>query len=260
MTQLNLPKVSIITVVFNNSKHIRGAIESVLSQDYPKIEYIIIDGNSRDGTLEIIEEYGSKISKFISEPDKGIFDALNKGIAISQGDYIGILHSDDLFSDKKVISDIIEHISDSDTELCFSDLVIVDEKSEKIKRYVMAHYFKRWMLRVGLLPPHPTTFFKRTIFDEFGYYAKNYKIAGDFEYFLRIFYGRKIKWSYLKRISVRMRSGGASNSGIKSIKLGMFEINKALRSNNVWSIPFFQVVRYMVRLIELIARPSKKSP
>ena len=168
MQQFNQPLVSIITVVYNNSKHIIAAIESVLSQDYSKIEHIVIDGGSTDGTIEIIEEYGDKISVFLSEPDEGIYDALNKGIVRANGDYLGILHSDDIFCDDKVVSDIIQKLRDTETELCFSDLVIVDEVSGKVMRYVMAHYFRRWMLRIGFFPPHPTVFLKRSIFDEFG--------------------------------------------------------------------------------------------
>jgi hypothetical protein len=123
----------------------------------------------------------------------------------------------------------------------------------------MAHYFRRWMLRIGWLPPHPTVFLKRSIFEEFGLYSKNYQIASDFEFFVRIFYGRQIKWAYLNRISVMMRRGGASNSGFSSIKLAISEINRSLSSNRVWSNPIFQIARYFIRLLELIARPRKKA-
>ncbi|SVE45683.1 uncharacterized protein METZ01_LOCUS498537, partial [marine metagenome] len=190
MPNFNQPLVSIITVVYNNTEFIRDAIESVLSQNYSKIEHIIIDGGSTDGTIDIINEYSDNISVFLSEPDEGIFDSLNKGIVRSHGEIIGILHSDDLFCDKYVISDVIKKMRDTETELCFSDLVIVDAVSGKLVRYYMAHYFRRWMLRIGWLPPHPTAFLKRSIFDEFGLYSTNYQIAGDFEFFVRIFYGR----------------------------------------------------------------------
>jgi glycosyltransferase involved in cell wall biosynthesis len=259
MPNINQPLVSIITVVYNNSEYIRDAIESVLSQNYSKIEHIIIDGGSTDGTIDIIEEYRDYISSFLSEPDDGIYDALNKGITRSQGDIVGILHSDDLFCDEYVISDVINKMKDTETELCFSDLVIVDAVSGKLIRYYMAHYFRRWMLRIGWLPPHPTVFLKRSIFDEFGFYSKNYQIAGDFEFFVRIFYGRQIKWSYLNRISVMMRGGGASNSGLKSIRLAIAEINLSLSSNHVWSISIFQIARYFIRFLELIVRPKKNS-
>ena len=259
MQQFNQPLVSIITVVYNNSKYIRAAIESVLSQDYSKIEHIVIDGGSTDGTIEIIEEYGDKISVFLSEPDEGIYDALNKGIVRANGDYLGILHSDDIFCDDKVVSDIIQKLRDTETELCFSDLVIVDEVSGKVMRYVMAHYFRRWMLRIGFFPPHPTIFLKRSIFDEFGLYSKNYKIAGDFDFLIRVFYGRKINWTYMNRITVKMRSGGKSNSGLSNKILIAKEIHKSLHMNNIFTLYFFQVGRYLIRMMELLIKPAKKS-
>ena len=259
MQQFNQPLVSIITVVYNNSKHIRAAIESILSQDYSKIEHIVIDGGSTDGTIEIIEEYGDKFSVFLSEPDEGIYDALNKGIVRANGDYLGILHSDDIFCDDKVVSDIIQKLRDTETELCFSDLVIVDEVSGKVMRYVMAHYFRQWMLRIGFFPPHPTIFLKRSIFDEFGLYSKNYKIAGDFDFLIRVFYGRKINWTYMNRITVKMRSGGKSNSGLSNKILIAKEIHKSLNMNNIFTLYFFQVGRYLIRLMELLIKPAKKS-
>ena len=259
MSHFNQPLVTVITVVYNNSKHIRAAIESVLSQDYSKIEHIVIDGGSTDGTIEIIEEYGDKISVFLSEPDEGIYDALNKGIVRANGDYLGILHSDDIFCDDKVVSDIIQKLRDTETELCFSDLVIVDEVSGKVIRYVMSHYFRRWMLRIGFFPPHPTVFFKRSIFDEFGLYSKYYKLAGDFDFMIRVFYGRKINWTYMNRITVKMRSGGKSNSGLSNKILCAKEIQESLHMNNIFTLFFFQVGRYLIRMMELLIKPAKKS-
>jgi len=259
MPNFNQPLVSIITVVFNNDEYIRDAIESVLSQDYSRIEHIVIDGGSTDGTIDIIKEYSDKISVFLSEADEGIFDALNKGIVRSHGEIIGILHSDDLFCDKYVISDVINKMKDSETELCFSDLVIVDAVSGKLVRYYMAHYFRRWMLRIGWLPPHPTVFLKRSIFDEFGLYSKNYKIAGDFDFLIRVFYGRKINWTYMNRITVKMRSGGKSNSGLSNKILCAKEIHESLSMNNIFTLYFFQVGRYLIRLMELLIKPAKKS-
>ncbi len=250
-------KVSIITVVWNNKETIRDAINSVLSQTYKNIEYIVIDGSSTDGTLEIIQNYSDKISMVISEPDKGVYDALNKGIREATGDVIAILHSDDKFFNEHVVLNMMKHMDKEKSELCFSDAVIVDGSSGRIMRYYMAHYFKKWMFIIGWMPPHPTCFIEKSLFDEFGLYSTNYKIAGDFDLLVKIFYGREIRWSYLDQVTVKMSTGGISNSGWRSKKLVYSEINRSLKSNNVWSMPVFQLARYAIRLMEIIIRPKK---
>ena len=249
--------VSVITVCFNSADTIRNTIESVLSQDYPSIEYIIIDGGSTDQTINIIQDYSDQISTVISEADRGIYDALNKGINIATGDVIAILHSDDLFCGECVVSDMVKRMSDTKSEFCLSDMVIVDSVSDKVLRYYMAGYFSRWMFRMGWMPPHPTCFINKSLFDEFGLYSLKYKVAGDFDFLLRIFYKRDIHWSYLDRVTVKMRQGGVSNSGLISKKIIAKEINHSLRSNNVWSLPVFQLGRYFIRLLEFLIKPKK---
>jgi glycosyltransferase involved in cell wall biosynthesis len=249
--------VSIITIVLNNVKEIEKAIKSVQSQNYPLIEHIVVDGGSTDGTLEIVKQASSKKIKFISESDNGIYDALNKGIALATGDVVAILHSDDEFYDEYVVSDVMEYMEEAESEFCFSDMVIVDSLSRKVLRYYMAHYFKRWMFRIGWMPPHPTCFIKRSLFDEFGMYSTDYKIAGDFDLLVRFFYGRKIRWSYLNQITIKMSAGGASNSGWQSIRLIFNEISRSLKSNGIWSLSIFQLVRYIIRMLEIIIKPKK---
>jgi len=255
---MELVKVSIITVVYNNVENIQNAIQSVLRQDYGNIEYIVIDGNSNDGTISAIEEFENQIDCFISSSDKGIYDALNKGIELSTGEIIGILHSDDLFIDTRVVSDMVERMQSKDAEFIFSDLIIVNPQTQKIIRYYMAHYFKPWMLRIGWVPPHPTVFMKKNIYDEFGGYSLDYNIAGDFDYFLKIFYGRKINWTYLNRITVVMGSQGVSNSGLLNKILMAKEIRRALKNNKVWSLSIFQLLRYFIRVFELLIKPKVK--
>jgi len=249
--------VSIVTAVYNNIEYIDDALVSVLSQDYPLIEYIVIDGGSTDGTVEVIEKHRDQISVFLSEPDNGIYDALNKGIELSTGDVIAILHSDDLFYDEFVVSDMVCKMRDADVEFCFSDMVIVDNKSDRVLRYYMAHYFNRWMFRMGWMPPHPTCFIKKTLFDEFGLYSLDYKVAGDFDFLVRMFYGREIRWAYLKHITVKMRQGGVSNSGLMSKRVIASEINRSLQANDVWSLPVFQIGRYIIRLMEMLVKPKE---
>lgn len=249
-------KVSIITVVRDRKDTIMDCINSVLSQTYPDIEYIVVDGSSSDGTIEKIQGYGDKIAHFISEPDEGLYDALNKGIKMASGEVIGILHSDDLFCDRLVVSDMVSKIKESGAELCFSDLVIVDQSGKKIFRYYMAHYFKQWLFRIGWLPPHPTCFIKKSLFQEFGLYSTKYNGAGDFDFLVRIFYGREIKWAYINRITVKMKHGGMSNSGWRSKLNNSRQISKILKKNNVFSLIIFQLLRYFIRLIEMVARPN----
>lgn len=250
--------VSIITVVYNNARYVRDAIESVLSQDYSNIEYLVIDGGSTDGTVDIIKEYQDRISFFITEPDNGIYDALNKGVVLSTGDVIGVLHSDDQFCGNQVISSAVKKLDEDKAEFCFSDAVITDMKSGKVLRYYRAHYFRQWMFRIGWMPPHTTCFISKSLFDEFGLYSISYKIASDFDFLLRMFYGRRIIWTYLNIISVKMRQGGVSNSGFASKKIIASEINQSLRSNNVWSLSIFQLARYFIRLTELVFISSKE--
>ncbi|MDB4026800.1 glycosyltransferase [Candidatus Thioglobus sp.] len=249
-------KVSIITVVWNNKETIKDSINSVLNQTYADIEYIVVDGSSSDGTVDIVKGYVNKISHFISEPDEGIYDALNKGIELASGDVIGILHSDDLFSDRFVVSDMMERMAVENAEIAFSDMVIVDNSMTKVLRYYMASYFSPWMFKIGWMPPHPTCFIKKSLFDEFGMYSLDYKVAGDFDFLVRIFYARDISWTYLDRVTVKMRQGGVSNIGFSSKKIIAKEINQSLRSNNVWSPPIFQLGRYFIRLLELFIRPK----
>jgi glycosyltransferase involved in cell wall biosynthesis len=249
-------KVSIITPCFNSSRTIRSTLESLALQTYSNVECIIIDGGSTDGTLGIINEYSHIFTHIISEPDSGLYDALNKGIKLASGDVIAILHSDDLFSDRFVVSDMVEKMLVKKAEIAFSDMVIVDKSMTKVLRYYMASYFSPWMFRVGWMPPHPTCFIKKSLFDEFGLYSLNYKVAGDFDFLVRIFYARDVSWAYLNRVTVKMRQGGVSNTGFSSKKIIFQEINQSLRSNNVWSLPIFQLGRYFIRLLELLIRPK----
>ena len=252
-----MKNISIITVVYNNADFIRRSIESVLSQRHVNIEYLIIDGGSTDGTISVIEEYLDQISVFITEKDEGIYDALNKGIRRATGDVIAILHSDDEFCNEHVVLNMMKHMEKEKSEFCFSDAVIVDSSSGRIMRYYMTHYFKKWMFIIGWMPPHPTCFIERSLFDEFGLYSTNYKIAGDFDLLVRFFYSRKIRWSYLNQVTVKMSTGGVSNSGWRSKKLVYSEISRSLKSNNAWSLPVFQLARYAIRLMEVIIKPKK---
>ena len=203
--------VSIITVVYNNEDNISAAIRSVLSQRYPFIEYIVIDGGSKDGTLNEIYPYLDDISVFVSEPDNGIYDALNKGIRLASGEIVGILHSDDIFSDEGVISSVVENFLSSKLDVLYGDLVYISA-SENVVRYWRAGQFSIHKLKYGWMPPHPTVFvtLKKCMF--VGGYNINYKISSDYDFLLRLLKADGLAVGYLPKILVKMRLGGASNS------------------------------------------------
>lgn len=206
-------KVSIITICYNRSKTISECIESVLSQDYPNIEYIVIDGNSTDGTQEIIESYSSKISKYISEPDKGMYDAINKGLQLATGEIIGLMHSDDVFYDEKVVSKIVEAFNNNKTDAIYGNgIYVTNDADQKIVRNRIGGEYDYKKLNRGWLPLHPTVYLKKAIIEKYGNYNLNFKIGSDTEFLLRYLYKYKINILYLNFYIVKMRMGGLSTN------------------------------------------------
>jgi glycosyltransferase involved in cell wall biosynthesis len=206
--------VSIITICYNRSATIAKAIESVLNQDYPNIEYIVIDGNSTDGTQDVIESYSGKITTYLSEPDKGMYDALNKGLQLATGDVVGLMHSDDEFYDTGVVSKIVAAFKNApDTDGIYGDGVYVSNDTEESlvrNRIGGAYDFEK--LKAGWLPLHPTVYLRKKVMEKLGYYDLSFKIASDTEFLLRYLYKHKIKMSYLDAYVVKMRMGGLSTS------------------------------------------------
>lgn len=227
-------KVSIITVVRNRVDVISQAVTSVQTQDCPNIEHVIIDGASADGTLELIRKLVGARTVLISESDAGIYDALNKGIANSTGDIIGILHSDDYFADEFVISDVAKAFEDSSVDIVYGDLDYVSKADPtKIIRHWEAGNFSKEKLLRGWMPPHPTVFFRRKIYEVYGGYDASYKISGDYDIILRNFCRNDIKSAYLKRVLVKMRIGGESNRSLYHLLLKMREDYRAIQKNKV---------------------------
>lgn len=203
-------KVSIITIAYNSAETIEDTIKSVVSQRYPDIEYIIIDGGSTDQTLSIVERYKSDIAKVISEPDKGIYDAMNKGVANATGELIGILNSDDIYADEQVISDIVEQIGDKDA--IYADLVYVKRDAlDEVTRYWKSGEYKDGDFLKGWMPPHPTFFLRKDCYDKFGTYNLKLKSAADYECMLRMIHKYQVSLAYLPRVITKMRVGGQSN-------------------------------------------------
>lgn len=206
-------KVSIITAVYNNERTIGECIQSVLDQSYPNIEYIVIDGASKDGTCREIEKYQDRLSYYCSEPDRGIYDAFNKGIKKATGDIIGILNSDDFFYGPKTIEHVVEGFSFTETDLIYGKGMYVDPINlNKICRIYTSDPFKKQYLKFGWIPLHPTIYVKKEIYSRYGLYDPAYSIAGDYEISLRWFQNENIKKFYLDEWIVKMRLGGKSTS------------------------------------------------
>jgi len=227
-------KVSIVTVCFNSEKTIRDTIESVLSQDYPDIEYILVDGASRDGTMDVIREFKNRIDIIISEPDKGIYDAMNKGIRASSGDVVGLLNSDDFYVDETCVRQLIERMEAEGKDTAFADLVMVDPiDTDRVVRYYDSSTFHPARLRYGWMPAHPTFMVRRALYETYGGFSLDYRIAADFEMIARLLYTAGASYSYLPRVVVKMRAGGASTSGLISSWILNGEIVRACRANGI---------------------------
>ena len=233
---------SIITTVLNNKEFIEDAINSVLNQTYPDIEYIIIDGGSTDGTLDIIKKYENRITKLISEPDNGIYDALNKGIELSSGDIIGFLHADDVFACNNAIEKVAKKFLLYPVRVIYSDLEYVKKKNlDKVFRYWKAGSYKNISFSFGWMPPHPTLFVRREIYEQYGKFNTSYKIAADYDLILRLLGKHKIPSTYIKEVLVRMRIGGTSNMSIKNILKKSIEDYLILRRNKI-GFPLLTVI------------------
>jgi glycosyltransferase involved in cell wall biosynthesis len=228
-------KISIITITYNSEKTVEDTILSVLEQDFPDIEYIIVDGNSTDNTINIINRYTTRIDKFISEKDKGLYDALNKGIQLATGDVIGMLHSDDLYSNKSVISKVAQTFAvNPETEAIYADLVFVDRNdTSKVLRTWQAGAYKNDAFKNGWMPPHPTFFVKRTTYEKHGTFNTGLKLSADYELMLRLIHKNNIKISYLPETIVMMRMGGISNTSFLVKLKANIEDKMAWRVNDL---------------------------
>ena len=230
-------KISIITSVFNNKEHITEAIESVLNQSYKNIEYIVIDGASTDGTTEIIKSYKDKIDKFISEPDEGIYDGLNKGIHLATGDVIGFLHSDDFYLYDQVLEEVVNVFKSKECDGVYGNLIYVDkDDTNRVVRQWDSGEFKYENLKKGWMPPHPAFFIKREVYDNFGVFDTGFKISADYNFMLKILSSQKFTACYLPHVLYVMRIGGTSNKSIRNLIQKSKEDLRALKQNRVGSL------------------------
>jgi glycosyltransferase involved in cell wall biosynthesis len=208
-------KITIITACFNNADTIRDTINSVLSQSYPDIEYVIVDGNSTDRTLQVVKEFGGRISRIISEKDDGIYFALNKGLKAATGEVIAFLHADDLFANEHVISKVMKALEDEQADSVYGDLVYVDRNDPgKVTRTWISGNYSRDLFLKGWMPPHPAFFLRKKYYDQFGGFNTSFTSAADYELMLRMLYKHKLSAVYIPEVLTKMRVGGKSNVSI----------------------------------------------
>jgi len=247
----NSPLVSIITVVLNRKDTIEFAIKSVLGQSYRNIEYLIVDGGSTDGTLEIINKYKDKFSKFISEKDKGIYDGMNKGIRMAKGEIIGILNSDDIYASDNVIEEVVKTMEESNADCCWGDLVYVDAKdTNKIIRYWKSSEYEPGKFRKGWMPPHPTFFVKKWVYEKYGYFNLDFPIAADYELMLRLLEKYKVSSCYIPKVLVKMRTGGKSNRTLVNIIKANIECYKARKIDGLKPNPITVVLKPLSKVFQ----------
>jgi len=250
-------KITIITASYNSGLTLRETIESVLSQNYSDLEYIIVDGGSQDDTIEIIKEYELRFKgklKWISEKDRGLYDAMNKGIRMATGEVVGILNSDDFFTSKDVIEKIVAGFTE-DTDAVYGDIHFVNpDNLQRCVRYYSSKIFKRSLMRMGFIPAHPSFYCRKECFEKFGYYKTDYKIAADFDLLLRFIYIHQIRIKYLPIDMVTMRLGGVSTDGWKSRLVMMNEHLRSFKENGVKTNRFWLSLRYFYKITEYIRK------
>jgi glycosyltransferase involved in cell wall biosynthesis len=248
-------KVSLITVCYNSEKTLQRTIQSVLEQDYPHIEYIIVDGGSTDGTKEIIKRYEDQIDDWVSEPDQGIYDAMNKGIQKATGDIIGIINSDDFYPHEEVISQVVLAFQSNKTDVIYGDLLYVDSSDQNsIKRVWNSGEYSNKKLHQGWHPPHPTLFVRKEIYESYGTFDLNYKIAADYEFMLRLLLNQEIRIFYVPKVFVHMSEGGVSNQNLKNIMKANLECRQAWKKQGISKSLFFVLRKPFGKIKQLFKR------
>lgn len=247
-------KISIITASYNSVSTLANAMESVLHQTYTDWEYIIVDGGSTDGTVDLIKKYepqfGGKL-KWTSETDHGIYDAMNKGISRATGDVVGILNSDDYYTSEDVLSVIASALSYNRLDAVYGDIHFIhDGKPNKVVRYYSSRHFRPFWLRFGFMPAHPSFYVRRSVYEKAGLYNTAYKIGSDFEMMVRLFRKQHIRYQYLAKDFVTMRTGGMSTKSLKSRRMLLAEDVRACRSNGIYTNKFIVALKYLYKVLE----------
>ena len=246
-------KISVITICHNSETFIAQTIQSVLSQTHPDIEYILVDGNSHDRTPEIISSFGSGITKWVSEPDEGLYDALNKGIGMASGDVIGFLHSDDFFTHEKVLEKVAEVFMHDNPDSVYGDIQYVDQADiSKILTNRRYGNCRLWKFKLGWSPPHPTFYAKREFYKKYGAFDTSFDIAADYDCILRFLVKNRLSAAYIPEVMVRMRVGGVSNRTMKNVRKKWREDYRAMKKNgfgNLFTL-FLKTMRPVAHFIK----------
>ena len=249
-------KISIVTATYNSGKTVRDTFVSVLNQTYDNYELIVVDGGSKDDTLEIIRHYEPIFKgrmKWISEPDRGIYDAMNKGIAMATGDAVGFLNSDDFYSSCGILRMVASSMRNKNIDAVYGDVHYVhDNDLGKCVRYYSSRAFHRVWMRFGFMPAHPSFYCRREVYEKYGTFDLSYKVAADFECLLRLIFLHRIRTMYLPLDFVTMRTGGASTQGFASHKQIMSDHQLAFKKNGVYSNVFMECLRYVYKMFEKI--------
>ena len=249
-------KLSIITVTYNSERTLRDTMESILSQTFQDFEYIIVDGASKDATLDIIREYEPRFQgriRYLSEPDKGIYDAMNKGFAMATGDIIGTLNSDDFYTSDDVLQAVVDGFAGEYVDAVYADIHFVNtDDLTKCVRYYSSSVFRPWMMRFGMIPAHPSFYCRKAVYDQYGSFDTTYRIAADFEILLRLIFIHRIRIRYVKKDFVTMRLGGASTTGYGSWSLIMKEHLQIMKQHGVVTNRFLLSLRYIYKLFEFL--------
>jgi glycosyltransferase involved in cell wall biosynthesis len=247
-------KVSVITVTFNSLQTVEDCILSVLSQTHRDTEHIIIDGGSDDGTVEVIKRYEGKIGRAVSESDRGIYDAMNKGISLATGDIIGILNSDDVYAGDSVLEEVAETISRG-FDSCYGDLVYVDRKNtDTVVRFWKAGRFCRQKIERGWMPGHPTFFARKTLYEKHGNFNIDFPIVADYELMLRFLYKYKVATGYIPKVLVKMRTGGKSRPSIRNTIRNNLACYRAWSVNGLRPNPLISVLKPLSKAVQYIRK------
>lgn len=249
-------KISIITACYNSADTITDTIASVASQHYNFKEHIIVDGASRDGTIDIVKN-ASSVTKFISEPDKGIYDAMNKGLALASGDVIGLLNADDFYANDTILTQVAEVFKDASIQACYADLVYVDqEDTSRVIRYWKSRDFKLGLFKRGWMPAHPTFFVRKEVYEQYGKFDLNFPRQADFELTMRFLEIHQIKSRYIPKIWVKMRTGGTSNNSFKGVIKGNLEAHRACKKHQLNVGPLFIIKKVLSRIPQFFSKPE----